>query len=60
MFDPRCGLGWEFDPTTENCYLFKEGEYRTWNDAEIECNKDGGNLLSIISVEEQTYINGKY
>ncbi|XP_072020262.1 macrophage mannose receptor 1-like [Amphiura filiformis] len=59
VFDARCGLGWEFDPTTENCYLFRETDYRNWDDAETMCRKDGGNLVSIISVEEQTYINAR-
>ena len=59
MFDPRCGLGWELDPTTQNCYLFSDSDYLTWADAEEVCRKDGGNLASIISVQEQTYINGE-
>ncbi len=59
IFDPRCGLGWELDPTTQNCYLFEQYDYLSWDDAEEVCKKDGGNLASILGIEEQTYINGK-
>ncbi|XP_072020213.1 macrophage mannose receptor 1-like [Amphiura filiformis] len=59
VFDPRCGLGWELDPTTQNCYLFSDTDYLSWPDAEEVCNKDGGNLASIQGVEEQTYINAR-
>ncbi|KAJ8036335.1 Macrophage mannose receptor 1 [Holothuria leucospilota] len=58
-FDPRCGTGWEYDSMTGNCYLFKPNSYKSWADAEFECNKGGGNLVSISGLEEMSYINSR-
>ncbi|XP_077993987.1 macrophage mannose receptor 1-like [Glandiceps talaboti] len=59
IFDPKCGSGFEFNPDTSVCYKFVTDESRTWEDAETECRKSGGHLLSIGDVMEQNYINAR-
>ncbi|XP_041458722.1 macrophage mannose receptor 1-like isoform X2 [Lytechinus variegatus] len=58
-FDPRCGNGWDYDETSQNCYLFKYSEYKSWLDAREYCQTQGGDLASITSPAEQSYINGR-
>ena len=57
-FDARCGLGWEYEETMGQCFWFAPSDYRTWNDAREQCMLGGGDLISIVSAQEQTYING--
>ncbi|XP_038077198.1 lymphocyte antigen 75-like [Patiria miniata] len=58
-FDARCGLGWEYDPLTGQCYWFAFSDYRTWADAREQCMLGGGDLISIVSAQEQTYLNAR-
>eukprot|EP00057_Strongylocentrotus_purpuratus_P027654 XP_011682128.1 PREDICTED: macrophage mannose receptor 1 isoform X1 [Strongylocentrotus purpuratus] len=59
VFDPRCGNGWDYDVTGQNCYLFRYSDYMSWADAREYCQVQGGDLASIASKEEQTYMNGR-
>ena len=53
-----CPRGWEkFD---KNCYLFREGDQQTWTAARAACQRQGGNLVSITSRQEQDYIAYHY
>ncbi|XP_053408178.1 uncharacterized protein LOC123560994 isoform X2 [Mercenaria mercenaria] len=53
----KCGIGWEKDPSSDTCYKF-EIELASWTEAQTKCLKDDGNLVSIISDQEQSYIAG--
>ena len=52
--DNSCPSGWqEFE---SNCYLVVEN-YWTWDKAEIDCSLKGGNLASIHSAAERSFVN---
>lgn len=38
------------------CFLFVQGKYFSWDGAQAECQKTGGNLVSISNKEEDEYI----
>lgn len=38
------------------CYLFKVWDRQTWSTARYRCNKQGGDLLSILNQQEKDYI----
>ncbi|XP_038076947.1 macrophage mannose receptor 1-like [Patiria miniata] len=59
VFNDRCGTGWEYDPTSKQCYLFKPGDLKTWQDARKLCQTGGGDLVSITTLSEQTYLNAR-
>ncbi|XP_051901715.1 brevican core protein-like isoform X2 [Pristis pectinata] len=42
-----------------NCYRHQKGR-RTWEAAEESCRQDGGHLVSILSPEEQQFINDNF
>ncbi|XP_033624617.1 macrophage mannose receptor 1-like [Asterias rubens] len=58
-FNQRCGSGWEYDPTSNQCYLFRPGEFKTWAESREQCRLGGGDLVSITDLSEQTYINAR-
>ena len=55
----KCGLGWAERPFSSSCYLFKN-EYATKDDALSKCTSNGGNLVSILDVNEQTFIQSNF
>ncbi|EDV28408.1 uncharacterized protein TRIADDRAFT_18412, partial [Trichoplax adhaerens] len=52
----RCDAGWIH--YNLNCYRVfqKSNERQDWNSAQAECNKLGGNLLSILTYKEQNFV----
>ena len=44
---------------SSSCYLFKN-EYATKDDALSKCTSNGGNLVSILDVNEQTFIQSNF
>ncbi|XP_071507011.1 macrophage mannose receptor 1-like [Diadema antillarum] len=56
VFDPRCGSGWEYNSMNGKCYLFRDTDYKNWDEAQMQCKLGGGDLLSIADNTEQTYI----
>ena len=55
---PQCGPGWSFDVYGQGCYMLVREEL-TWEEAELSCQRQGANLVSIHSLNEQNYINGE-
>ena len=57
---PYCGVGWFYDPSTFNCFKLRYDGSWTWEEAHAAClsEGDGSDLASVVSLAEQTYING--
>ncbi|XP_048579857.1 uncharacterized protein LOC5521688 isoform X1 [Nematostella vectensis] len=51
----RCGVGWEEGPD-DTCYQFNTDTLKIWADARAVCNGRGGDLLSIVTANEKSYI----
>lgn len=49
-----CPNGWVMDPNKTKCFLHV-GRPQSWNDSETCCNKYGGHLASLSSVQEQHF-----
>lgn len=54
----RCGLNWEENPNSNNCYQFFDKQL-DWSDAREICQSNGGDLASIESQQEQYYVSGE-
>ncbi|KAL3836018.1 hypothetical protein ACJMK2_021471 [Sinanodonta woodiana] len=57
-WDSRCGYLWESSVFEEFCYQINEFQ-TTWHAARMQCQQGGGDLLSITSQSEQSYIAGR-
>nr|XP_039269898.1 uncharacterized protein LOC120344668 isoform X2 [Styela clava] len=54
--DLLCGDGYLHNPSTHKCYKFVDDVARTWADARTHCLADGGDLVSINSPDEQSFV----
>ncbi|XP_042678556.1 secretory phospholipase A2 receptor isoform X2 [Centrocercus urophasianus] len=52
-----CGTFWKENPVTHVCYQFNPSAVLSWHEARAACQAQGGDLLSITSPEEQSYIS---
>ncbi len=43
----------------DNCYQFNFQATLSWSEARTSCQQQGADLLSIIKLEEQIFINGE-
>ncbi|XP_077993991.1 macrophage mannose receptor 1-like [Glandiceps talaboti] len=59
VFDPKCGSGYEYHASSSTCYKFVTDGDLTWEDAENQCRKGGGHLLSISGLLEEYYITAR-
>ncbi|XP_072174350.1 macrophage mannose receptor 1-like [Diadema setosum] len=59
QFNNHCGIGWEYEPISGNCYLFRDWDYKDWYAAREACQLEGGDLASIVSKDEQLYMNAR-
>ncbi|XP_061145851.1 C-type mannose receptor 2-like [Syngnathus typhle] len=53
----KCGW-WLDDPTNDFCYLMIRQPTKTWQDAQDNCQRLHGNLLSITNYDEQRFVHG--
>lgn len=53
-----CDHFWETNQKLQACYQFNLYTILTWSQAQSTCQAQGGNLLSITSLAEQSYIRG--
>eukprot|EP00079_Xenopus_tropicalis_P039014 XP_017952785.1 PREDICTED: secretory phospholipase A2 receptor [Xenopus tropicalis] len=56
--DGGCEHLWEQNQTMQTCYQFNLDSALSWHEARVSCQAQGGDLLSITSVDEQNYISG--
>ncbi|XP_042730749.1 secretory phospholipase A2 receptor isoform X2 [Lagopus leucura] len=52
-----CGTFWKENPVTHVCYQFNPSAVLSWHEARAACQAQGGDLLSITSPEEQSYVS---
>ncbi|XP_010711967.1 secretory phospholipase A2 receptor-like isoform X1 [Meleagris gallopavo] len=52
-----CGTFWKENPATHACYQFNPSAVLSWHEARAACQAQGGDLLSITSPEEQSYVS---
>ncbi|XP_048809440.1 secretory phospholipase A2 receptor isoform X1 [Lagopus muta] len=52
-----CGTFWKENPATHMCYQFNPSAVLSWHEARAACQAQGGDLLSITSPEEQSYVS---
>ncbi|XP_037115075.1 macrophage mannose receptor 1-like [Syngnathus acus] len=52
-----CGW-WLNDPTNDFCYLMIRHPTKTWKEAQANCQRLHGNLISITDDHEQTFVHG--
>ncbi|KGL81862.1 Secretory phospholipase A2 receptor, partial [Tinamus guttatus] len=52
-----CDVFWKKNPDTHVCYQFNLQSTLSWSEARAVCQMQGGDLLSILDVEEQNYIS---
>ncbi|XP_071157457.1 macrophage mannose receptor 1-like [Mytilus edulis] len=57
-FSVNCGPGWEERPLSQYCYSFHQDQL-SWLDAREVCKNMGGDLASVHSDDEETYIKAK-
>ena len=51
--------GWDTDPVTGVEYQRNALSVLTWHQARKSCQQQGGDLLSIVELHEQSYISGR-
>ena len=49
--------GYQSIDNGQNCYKLFNDQQKTWDNAELTCRSDGGNLVSIRDGFEQAYIS---
>ncbi|XP_068508263.1 secretory phospholipase A2 receptor isoform X2 [Syngnathus scovelli] len=54
----KCGW-WLDDPSSDFCYLINR-KPKTWNEAQDDCQRQKGNLLSITDSHEQNFVHGYF
>ncbi|XP_075036882.1 secretory phospholipase A2 receptor [Mixophyes fleayi] len=52
-----CDVLWEKNNDTHVCYQFNLRSALSWHDARASCQAQGGDLLSIMNLDEQNYIS---
>ncbi|XP_059150343.1 macrophage mannose receptor 1-like isoform X2 [Physella acuta] len=57
-YSVKCGQMWEERPGTDFCYQFREVTLN-WFDALEVCKYHNGSLASVVSQEEQAYLEGR-
>lgn len=57
--DSNCDQFWESNQKLQACYQFNLYTILTWSQALSTCQAQGGNLLSITSLDEHRYIRGR-
>ena len=55
----NCGDGWEERPGTDTCYSFIDKTNDLYSRAYKLCERKGGHLVSINSLDEEVYLSGK-
>eukprot|EP00058_Branchiostoma_floridae_P010640 XP_002596128.1 hypothetical protein BRAFLDRAFT_66146 [Branchiostoma floridae] len=55
----KCPPGWDEDPMSDYCYQVNVASFRTWHHARENCQSKGGDLVSITTPQEQSYLNGR-
>lgn len=55
-----CDQFWETNQKLQACYQFNLYTILTWSQAQSTCQAQGGNLLSVTSLAEQSYIRGRH
>ncbi|XP_015231842.1 PREDICTED: macrophage mannose receptor 1-like [Cyprinodon variegatus] len=55
---PQCDLANGWRQHGSNCYKFKSETMKSWSAARLDCLQEGGDLVSITSLEENTYMMG--
>uniref|UniRef100_A0AAQ5WYU4 Macrophage mannose receptor 1 n=1 Tax=Amphiprion ocellaris TaxID=80972 RepID=A0AAQ5WYU4_AMPOC len=54
----KASSGWDTDPVTGVQYQRNAQSVLTWHQARKSCQQQGGDLLSIVELHEQSYISG--
>ena len=54
----KCGPDWLDDTTSPYCYQVHR-EFKQWSEARQDCKANGGDLVSILSANEQRFVSGK-
>ncbi|KAK5879066.1 hypothetical protein CesoFtcFv8_024411 [Champsocephalus esox] len=55
---PRCDLANGWRQYGSNCYKLKAETRKSWSEARGDCVQEGGDLVSIVSAEEEEYVTG--
>lgn len=55
---PQCDLANGWRQFGSNCYKLKADTRKSWTAARYDCVQDGGDLVSVISAEEEQYVTG--
>ncbi|XP_035247102.1 macrophage mannose receptor 1 [Anguilla anguilla] len=54
-----CDVANEWQQFGSNCYKLKSDTRKSWASARIDCVREGGDLVSITSAEEEQYVTGR-
>uniref|UniRef100_A0A8C9Z0X4 C-type lectin domain-containing protein n=1 Tax=Sander lucioperca TaxID=283035 RepID=A0A8C9Z0X4_SANLU len=55
---PQCDLANGWTQHGSNCYNLKADTRKSWAAARHDCVQDGGDLVSIVTAEEEQYVTG--